>query len=76
MIEKPTRQEQEDLIDLRASPAFKLFRLKIVQPYEEQLGNALLNLNRITESEGPVLAAQLRLLRKIFDDLNDAIDVK
>lgn len=73
MIEKLTPREREDLIDLKRSDGFKLFQRLIVSPVEAQISVALCGLTVANADEGPVLAAQLRTLRKIFDDFADAI---
>lgn len=73
MIEQLTIEEKRELIELRRSESYKLFKQKIVQPLDEQLSRQLIELDVQDEKRGPIWAAQLRILRKVFNDLNDAI---
>lgn len=75
-MEKLENNEIEDLKDLKQNHAYKLFLEKIVTPEMNKCRTALDNLTTSTEKEGPILAAQLRVLRKIFFEMNDAISVK
>lgn len=72
-METVSLDEAQELADLRRSDSFKLFKRLIVEPVMQQLAIDLEGLKPRNVEEGPVLAAQLRVLRKVFDNFNEAI---
>ena len=68
-----TIENKELIRNMLRSPAWVVFMNEIIQPIRDQVSTGLRELKPSNQADGPVLAAQLKLLDRAFYNVQDYI---